>query len=447
MRGHFRKLGSAMLLASLVSFAAGTRATAQEARPAQGALEVRQQMPESVTPGQPAAIAIVVRNPGMDAAENVVVAAGLPATCDLLDAEPNPERLPGSLRWTLGAIPSQAQRVVRFRLTTPASGLAGNELRSAVKVSYQASVSDTAVAVVQRPALTLRAKEPVGAAVGEPAAVVVTVANSGNTTAESVTLQTVLPAGLSHLGGNDLETEVGTLRPGETRQITLAVTPTRPGQFRHVIRALVRGTPTTEQEVTLTAQDLKLSLSPHGPHVLYPDWSGSFEVVVRNEDTRPINRIAVVVRLPTGLSVARANESAIVVEKDQSLRWQLNTLAPGESRTLVWNGVARTVGEQEWTVQVWAGERAGKAATARTTVLAAPTGAAPVAQPENAPSPSAARTVSVSGGKSTEMAQVRWRPVNAVPAAPSMPFGLHEPVGEPALPGTFAIGWRSDRAK
>jgi uncharacterized repeat protein (TIGR01451 family) len=446
MRGNFAKLVSQALLASLMSFAAGTRVEAQEARPAQGALEVRQQMPGSVTPGQPAAIVIVVRNSGLDAAENVVVAARLPASCELLDAEPTPERLPGSLRWTLGAIPSQAQRVVHYRLTTPAAGLSGNELRSTVKVTYQASVSDTTVAVVQRPTLTLKVKEPESAAVGEPAAVVVSVANSGTTTAENVTLQTLLPTGLTHPGGNDLETDVGTLRPGETRQITLAVTPTRPGQFRHSVRALIGGASTAEQEISLVAQDLKLSLAAHGPHLLYPDWTGSFEVVVRNEDTRPINRIAVAVRLPAGLSVARANESGTVVDKDQLLRWQLNTLAPGESRTLIWNGVARTVGEHVWAVQVWAGERAGKAVTGRTTVLAAPEGSAPVAQPETPASPPAARAVSVSSGKSLQTAQVHWRPVGAVPATPTIPFELHEPGGEPALPGTFAIGWRSDRA-
>jgi uncharacterized repeat protein (TIGR01451 family) len=430
-----------------VAFALVTSVAAQQARQGHGALEVRQQLPESVTPGQPAAITIVVRNPGLDAAENVVVAAGLPSSCELLDAEPNPERLPGSLRWTLGAIPPEAQRVVRFRLAVPATGLAGNELRSAVKVMYQASVSDTAVVVVQRPALTLRVKEPEAAAVGELAAMTVTVANSGSATAENVTLQTVLPAGLSHPGGNDLETEVGTLKPGETRQITLAVTPLHPGQFRHHIRALIRGTPAAEQEACLSAHDLKLALTAQGPRLLYPDWTGSFEVVVRNEDTRPISKITVVARLPAGLAVARANESGSFGEKDQTLRWQLNALAPGETRTLAWNGVARTVGDQVWTVQVSAGERAGKTVTGRTAVLAAPAGSAPVAQPEIPPSPSPPRTAGALSSKGAGTAQVRWRPVNAVSSSPAMPFGLHEPIGEPALPGSFAIGWRSDLSK
>jgi hypothetical protein len=267
----------------------------------------------------------------------------------------------------------------------------------------------------------------------------IAVANTGGAPAEEVVLQTLLPAGLTHPGGNDLVTDVGTLQPGETKQITLAVTPTRAGEFRHRIRALVHGAPAAEQEARLMAQDWKVAVSANGPRLLYPDWTGSFEVVLKNEGARPAYQVSAVVGLPSGLAVVRSSDNGLYEAKDRTLRWHLSELKPGETRTLVWSGIARAVGDQVCEVRVSSGSRGGKTTTWRTAVVEAPTTPAPSVKTDAA-APSAPALIPP--GVDRSAVAVKWRPAGAVPSAPAVPFESREPAAHPAPPGQLAVGWR-----
>jgi uncharacterized repeat protein (TIGR01451 family) len=438
MGGRVAEFVGAALLAGLAVIGASARCSGQQAERNQPLLEVQQKLPDSLAPGRAAAIEIHIHNRGA-AAENVSATAVLPAGCELQAAEPGPERSTGSLRWMLGAMEAGGERILRLRLATTSGAWSQNELRSVVKVSYQTSIQNTAVAVVKQPALALRVSGPGATAVGEPASVNIAVSNTGGAAAEEVVLQTVLPAGLAHPGGNDLETDVGTLQPGETKQITLAVTPTQAGEFRHRIRALVRGAPAAEQEARLLARDWKVAVTANGPRLLYPDWTGSFEVVVKNEDARPAYQVSVSVGLPTGLVVARSSDNGVYDTKDRTLRWHLSELKPNETRTLVWSGVARAVGDQVCEVRVSSGSRGGKAITWRTAVPEAP--ATPAARIKTeAAVPSGPALVPPSLDRA--VVAVTWRPAGAVPSAPVVPFESREPAAQPAPPGQLAVGWR-----
>jgi hypothetical protein len=162
------------------------------------------------------------------------------------------------------------------------------------------------------------------------------------------------------------------LKPGETRSVTLVVTPARAGEFRTRIRACVAGAPAAEGEALLSVPAFKLAVEANGPRLLYPEWTGTFEVVVRNDDVLPADQVAVVIGLPTGLAFVRAGDDGLYDGKGHVLRWQLRSLNPGETRTLVWSGVARAVGEQACQVQVTSGSRGRKTLCWRTSVADVP---------------------------------------------------------------------------
>jgi hypothetical protein len=360
------------LLAGAIWFLLGERALGQQAVPSSALLEVRQKLPAALAPSQAATVEIQVVNRGGSAAENVIVTASMPNSWEFLDADPVPERGAGSSCWRLGAIEASGSRLLRVRLTPATGERASAELRSDVRVTYQASAASGNVVAVQRPSLALHVTGPDSTPPGEAASLVITVANNGSASAEEVTLQTILPPGLSHPGGNDLEKEVGTLKPGETRSVMLIVTPARAGEFRTRIRATVAGAPAAEGESLLSVPAFKLAVEANGPRLLYPEWTGTFEVVIRNDDALPAEQVAVAIGLPSGLAVVRAGDDGQYDGKAHVLRWNLRGLNPGETRTLVWSGVARAVGEQACQVQVTAGLRGRKTLSWRTVVADAP---------------------------------------------------------------------------
>jgi uncharacterized repeat protein (TIGR01451 family) len=427
-------MGSFVCAAALV-LGPADRAIGQQASGKESQIEIQQKLPESLTAGQPFPVEFRIFNRGRERVENVAASATLPASWRVLAAEPKAEPEPGVLRWLLGAMEGGSERVLRLRVSATADDRSQGELRSSIRVTYQMSLQDTVVATLHRPALAMRISSPETAPVGEAVSVVIEIANTGGAVAEGVVLQTLLPAGLSHPGGSDLETEVGTVEPGETKRITLTVTPTRAGEFRHRVRVLLHGEPVVEQDARVCAQEMKIAVTANGPRFIYADSSGSFEVALRNDEPRPVEQVSVVVNLPPGLAVALCSDSGVYDGRDHTLRWVLSSLKPGETRTLVWGGVPHKVGDQECKIEVSTSTGGSKRTAWRTSVLApteSPTdrSVAPMLPPSN-PSEPKSRSTSV---------ELKWRQdAKASPVGEPIP-DPRDSARESKPPGQVAIG-------
>ncbi len=68
--------------------------------------------------------------------------------------------------------------------------------------------------------------------IGGEIPVVITVSNPGTGRATGVVLEGVLPEGLAHRAGRELEFDIGSLKPGESRSIDLVLSTTGPGMHR-----------------------------------------------------------------------------------------------------------------------------------------------------------------------------------------------------------------------
>jgi uncharacterized repeat protein (TIGR01451 family) len=361
------------LLACVVPLATAASAAGQQPVRAQPWIDIRQEMPVQVAHDEAVPVAIVVANTGSALADNVIVTDTLPASYDLAEATPTPERLRNTLRWSLGPIEPGGQRVLRLRLCAKA-GMPSAELRNTVGVTFQTSASNSSVAVIKRPALALDVTGPEKGVVGEPVSFLISVRNSGTAPAHGVLLQTLLPAGLSHAGGPDLENDIGNLEVGETRQIALPVTPTQAGEIRTHVRVLAPGVEPVEREVCLGVQEVKLGLSANGPRLLYQNWAGSFELAIHNDGKEAVGQVYLVTALPEGMAFVRASEGATYDAESHSICWNLGDLRPGEVRTLLWNGVARETGDLSCRMKLLVGMRVHKEMTWQTTVVqAAPT--------------------------------------------------------------------------
>jgi uncharacterized repeat protein (TIGR01451 family) len=333
-------------LATLVGLTLAALALGPQRLAAQPALEIRQSLPDSVEPGEPIPVEVVVRNVGKDAAEELVVSDVLPPGYRLRQATPPPQRPGDRLTWTVGRLEPGNQCVLHLHLEA-APGTPQGPLRHAVEVRYQGRAASVGVAAVKAPQLTLAVTGPESCVAGAAVPLRITVQNTGSTPARDVAIQTLLDASLSHTLGNDLETTIDVLGPGQQRTLPLEVTPARGGDARARETVQARGLAPLVREVTLRVTDVRLVLQARGPAVLQQLLTGLFETTVRNDDARVARQVGLTVQLPPGLAFVRAGGQGRYDPQTQSIHWEFGDLRPGEERTVAWNGTAQAAGAQE----------------------------------------------------------------------------------------------------
>jgi uncharacterized repeat protein (TIGR01451 family) len=334
MLPRFRRL----LLAVVGLVAVPAAAWAQAGPP----LEVVQTLAESLTPGVVVPAEILIRNVSLFPLDGVQVLDQVPAGYVVCEATPAAERSPDGLRWSLGRLGPGEERRLRLTLQ-PRGDPAARAVRNVVDVTYAGHVSSVRTARVAGPDLVLEVRAPEGAGVGSPVNLWLTVRNRGEAAARNVSLQTVLPPGLSHPQGPDLESPLGTLAPGAERTLPLPVTPTRPGTFRARVSAQAEGGGPVVREVAVVVEDLRIAVSTAGPASLPQQLTGLFEVTVRN-DGGTACPVTVLVQLPEGMDFVGAGSGGVYDRPTHSIRWDVGELPPAARRVLAWNGLPRTTG-------------------------------------------------------------------------------------------------------
>jgi uncharacterized repeat protein (TIGR01451 family) len=316
-------------------------------------LEVVQRFADNLTPGAAVPVELVVRNVSSQPVEAVQVLEAVPPGCEVREATPAPERSAEGLRWTVGRLAPGEER--RFRLTLVPGG-AGESLRNVVDVLYASRLNSVRTARVAGPDLAVELRLPEAAGVGSPANLTVTVRNRGAAPACNVSLQTVLPPGLTHPEGPDLELSLGTLASGAERIVPLSVTPTRSGSFPLRVTAQAEGGAPAVREAALVADDVRVSAAASGPAVLPQQLTGLFELTVRNEGSASCS-LSVWVLLPEDMDFARASDGGGYDRQAHGVHWDLGEIRPAGRRVLAWNAVPRKAGEMTCRVRVLSRDR------------------------------------------------------------------------------------------
>jgi uncharacterized repeat protein (TIGR01451 family) len=144
-------------------------------------------------------------------------------------------------------------------------------------------------------------------------------------------LTETLPPGLKHSSGNELEFDVGTLKPGESRELDLVLAAAQPGLASNVLVA--HGDANLEAEshadVEVLAPGLKVALN--GPKRRYLERNATYNLQVSNPGTAAAKDVQLVAVLPKGLKFVEANNSGQYDAATRSVYWQLEELPPRES--------------------------------------------------------------------------------------------------------------------
>ena len=288
-------------------------------------LTLQKVAPEEIQVGQPAKFEIRVRNTGRVTAENVVIRDEIPAGTNFLDAVPKASRsADGAIYWDAGSIAPGQEVAVAMELMPVTEGQIG----SVATVSFQASASARTRAT--KPQLVLEHTGPLKVLVGEAVQFSIKLSNPGTGSATQVVLEEDVPTGLAHSSGGRLEYEVGTIEPGQTRQLELTLKADQAGHVVNTIAARADGGLSVEDSVELDVVSPELQVAIEGPKRRYLDRQATFTIAVANPGTAPARNVELVAQLPTGLKFVSTNNSGYYDQSRHAVIWSLEQLPAGE---------------------------------------------------------------------------------------------------------------------
>lgn len=333
---------------------------------------VRQVLPPAIVQGQAFMAEVYVTNTGPHALDEVRLTGKWSAGFKLTVANPNAPPSESHAEWSLGKLAAGEARLIRLGYEA-SSQVPGNEFRSEFEASFRGGRTDVQTVPIQRGTVSLDVTSPQVALVGQPVKVHVALKNPGASEVRGVTLTSRLPDGLTHPSGSDLEAEVGVLPAGHTEAVPLMLTPTKAGPVRAVFKVAGTGLQTVEKEVQLVALDAKIEFDFTGPKRLPQSWPGTYEMTVKNAGGQAAPGVFLDVAVPPGFDEQnlRATAGAKFDPAARKLVWDFGELKPGETRTVVWLGVAAQPGDINVTANVRLGGSVVKSNEWRTQVQTA----------------------------------------------------------------------------
>ena len=288
-------------------------------------ITVERSAPEEVQVGRAADFTILVRNDGAVTAHDVMVFDRIPSGSKFSSAEPQAERMPdGALYWRLGDLKPGERRELTMQVIPEQEG----EIGSIARVVFQAAASARTLAT--RPALAIEQTGPEQVLIGDPLTYSILISNPGTGAAYGVVLEADIPDGLQHPAGRALEYPVGTLRPGEKRELSLRLTADKPGKVAS--RLAVRGDGGLRRDNTATLRILapQLAAAIEAPARRYIDRPATYVVRLDNQGTASARNVEIAAYLPRGMKFNSANNHGEYDARRHAVIWNLVELGAGD---------------------------------------------------------------------------------------------------------------------
>jgi hypothetical protein len=303
-------------------------------------LAVKQILPDTLGPGQPVTIDVNVTNTGTRTAESVVLTGWWTEGYDISETSVAAYTINGRKAWGMGAIAAGESRGVKLKLT-PSSTARPIEFRSGFDATFSSAVTDTRSVRVLKPEMKLSVTAPETILVGQPVNIGVKVTNCGQLELKQAKVEILLPEVVQHPNGSKLGTQIAEIAVGKDEMVPLNLTGARSGEGKVKVIVTAPGCEPQEQELRLNVVDAKLAITMHGPKTIYQNWPATYEAVIENQSSVPLKGTSIEVKLPTGLAELRASDKPGYDASSHRVVWSIDTLQPGEKRTVLWFGFAK----------------------------------------------------------------------------------------------------------
>lgn len=309
-------------------------------------LSIEKIAPAEVQVGKPTRFELRVRNSGTAAAQGVEIHDDVPQGTQFISSNPPTTQGPdGQLAWSLGELKPGEQTSVQLELLPVAEG----DIRSMATVTFRTEVSVHTLAT--RPRLVVQLTGPKQVLIGDEAMMTVHISNPGTGTATGIVLSEHVPPALRHKAGSDLEFEVGTLKPGQSRQIELSMSAVEPGHVINALQAHGDAKLRAQAHVEFDVVAPGLSVAMTGPTRRYLERQATYTVAVSNPGTAPARDVELVTQLPEGMKFVKANNAGHYDPQTRTVTWNLEELPPSETGSVTLVAMPIEAGEQHMKIQ------------------------------------------------------------------------------------------------
>jgi uncharacterized repeat protein (TIGR01451 family) len=292
-------------------------------------LTIEKTAPPEIQIGKAAKFTIKVRNSGTVPAHGVEVHDTVPQGTQLVATTPAAQSdAQGALVWDLNTLKPGDEQTIELELMPMSEG----EVGSVATVHFRAEASVRTVAT--KPMLNMEVFSPSRVMKGETLTIKIKLSNPGTGAASGVLLSEIVPDGLKHEAGRELEFEVGTLKPGEMRELELQLSAAEAGTITNVVTARGEGNLEAEgrADVEVVAPQLQVSLA--GPKRRYLERHATHNISVSNPGTAAAREIELAATLPKELKFVEANNGGQYDAATHSVYWSLEELPPQETGTV-----------------------------------------------------------------------------------------------------------------
>jgi uncharacterized repeat protein (TIGR01451 family) len=288
--------------------------------------------------GQECEFALEVTNDGKAAAKDVLVEAFFPVSVRLTNAVPRPSASRDHLEWKFEALKAGETKTIEISMIPSQRGA----ITAAANVRFTNELSESFM--VAEPLLQVAVKGPTNVMIGEPASQSVTISNPGTGTLHNVVLEAEIPKGLEHVTAEYLQMQVGSLNPGETRTIRLALAAVMGGEQVVKVIAKAEGglAQATQARVNVIAPKVQVAIE--GPGLRYKGRSAQYTIATLNDGAAATNNVRVLHKIPDGFEFIKADRGGQYNPEDSTISWFLGRMEPGQSANVNVELKTKTIG-------------------------------------------------------------------------------------------------------
>ena len=287
--------------------------------------------PAFANAGETFIIPITVSNASQVDCQNVVVTDPLPAGLEYVSSSPSGSYHNGSLSWSVGTLPAGAQQEYNVTVRGTQSGTFGSYAE--VSADQNLVDNDYAETRIVNPSLTLSFEAPSEVLACDSITNTITVRNNGDGMANDVQIMGKVANGLNvEMGQNSKLFNIGSLAPGEAKQVSFRADPQDTGSFVSSAVATADGGLSAEASATTVVRQPRLSITKFGPDERFLGRSAEYEITVTNTGDTTANNVTITDTVPTGMSFVSASNGGSF--GSGQVAWNIASLAPGQATTV-----------------------------------------------------------------------------------------------------------------
>ena len=273
--------------------------------------------------GQKCQLELIVKNTGTAMAAYLEVAAEFPSTLRVTETSPNPF---ADGTWKIPVLAPDKE----FRIAITVIPLQRGEIAPNANVKF--TTATAAAFTVEEPLLALAVSGPEQVTLGEAASHVVTISNPGTGVASDVTVMVTLPEGLEHVSKRDrLMMDLGSLSPGEKRNVRLALTAIHGGDQSLIIDAKAGAELTSQSRSLVKVLAPQLEIAVDGPGLRYVGRDARYNVSVSNKGAAPTNNVRAMYAVPDGFEFQSASRGGNYDKTRRIVSWFVGSVKSNET--------------------------------------------------------------------------------------------------------------------